>query len=325
MPQDAVLGHAKGLASKAGEHYNKRMYKSLQSNLVAMKALQAKFSAVDAELDQLQHVWEELHKKIREYVKEVREEAVQKLKEGSGSGSSGCCEVEGFANNLITLGLLAFEIPTFKGDILEQMNELMNNARRDCGGIQYILKLGPFLMQHSDAGDSVDDGTMSRPAAAKRIASEFKQFQNVQNMFWNQAVQKMQKSPGTCVEEMGAKTILDDQDATMDRDDLKEGLTSFWDHYDHLLNQTLEGAIQLNNVVSQCLQEVAALRKNHAATGGTLDPLLIKESIPQLLGGTSGFDSAKSRRLRSIGFAWFCHDFVVLVNRGYRLINLIRI
>ena len=122
--QEAIVGRSKGLASQATEQYRKRMYKSLQSSLVAMKEIQTKFSAVDPELDQLQNVLDQLERKILGSVKALREEALSKLKEG-GQGSQ---EPEGFANNLITLGLVAFEIPTFKAYVLEQMNELLNTA-----------------------------------------------------------------------------------------------------------------------------------------------------------------------------------------------------
>lgn len=279
--QETIVGRSKGLASQAKEHYRKRMYKSLQSSLVAMREIQTKFSAVDPKLDQLQHVLDELEHKILGDVKVLREEAVSKLKEG-GEGSR---EPEGFANNLITLGLVAFEVPTFKAYVLEQMNELLNTAST---GVQYILNLGKFLMQYSDASSSVDDGTMSRSAAAKRIASEFKQFQNVQNMFWNQAVQKMQKDPEECVKEMEAKQVLDNQNASLDKNDLKKGLSSFWDHYDALLNRSLDGEIQLTGIVNECLEQVSALRgyNNVSGKGTVLDPLRIKDSLPQFLGRT---------------------------------------
>jgi len=273
--QEEIVGRSKGLASQANEHYRKRMYKSLQSTLVAMREIQE----VDPKLDQLQNVLDELEQRIRGDVKVLREEAVSKLKEGR----EGSWELEGFANKFITLGLVAFEVPTFTAYVLEQMNELLNMASK---GVQYVLNLGKFLMQYSDVSGSVDDGTMSRSAAAKRIASEFKQFQNVQNMFWNQAVQKMQKDPKECVKEMEAKQVLDNQNASLDKNDLKKGLRSFWDHYDALLNRSLDGEIQLTDIVNECLQQVSALRRDHNVSGkGTVpDPLRIKDSLPQFLG-----------------------------------------
>jgi len=282
--QEAVVGHAKGLASQAVEQYEKRQYKSLQSSLAAISAIQAKLSAVDSALEELQTVWANLRKKIHGYVKELRGEALRRLQEEIG-------QPEGFANSIITLGILAFEIPIFKDSVFQDMNEVLNSAGGGSTGMEgmdYLLRLGLILMKQKD-DTSADDGTMSRSAAAKRIASEFKQFQNVHNMFWNQAVQKMQKSPDECVHEMKAKAVANDQEAPLDRDDLKKGLSSFWHHYDTLLNRSLDGEIQIAEVVAECLQEVASLRKHHNDPG-QLGPLLIKDSIPQFLGLEIGVD-----------------------------------
>ena len=282
-----MVGHAKGLASQADQQYEKRQYKSLQSTLAAVSAIQAKLSAVDSALEELQTVWANLRKKILGYVKELRGEALRRLQEETQ-------QPEGFANSIITLGILAFEIPIFKDSIFQDMNEVLNSAGGGSTGMEgmdYLLRLGQILMKQKD-DTSADDGTMSRSAAAKRIASEFKQFQNVQNMFWNQAVQKMQKSPDECVNETDAKAIANDQEAPLDRNDLKKGLSSFWHHYDTLLNRSL-GEIQIAEVVVECLQEVARLRKHHNDPG-QLDPLLIKDSIPQFLGLEIGVDCIRN-------------------------------
>lgn len=244
-----------------------------------------KLSVVDSDLDELQKVYDDVRERILTYVKKLREEAKRKLKEDADG------EPEGLANNLVTLGLLAFELPTFKEHIIEQMNELLNKASGGHTGVQYLLNLGQFLMQLKDDGGTIDDGTMSRSAVAKRIASEFKQFENVQNMFWNQAVQKMQKAPEECVKDMNAKSILDDGEVLLDEGDLKNGLGSFWDHYNEMLNQSLDRQIQLEDIVSKCLEEVAMLRKRHNVGGDVLDPLSIKESLPRFLGDSVEVDS----------------------------------
>ena len=101
---------------------------------------------------------------------------------------------------------------------------------------------------------------------------------------------KCKRTPKNVSRTWNAKQVLDNQKASLDKNDLKQGLSSFWDHYDALLNRSLDGEIKLTDIVNECLQQVCALREYHNVSGkGTvLTPLLIKDSLPQFLGCTGG-------------------------------------
>ena len=277
------MAHAEALKREAIDQHEKRLYRSLQSSLAAIKEILETLGPLDPKYPKLvpllEAVSDLLRQKIKDYVSQTQEQGLRKLRQDGLQKE----KMEGFVNSLITLGHIAFELPTFKALVVEKMDELIKEACGGKRGVQNCWDLGQALMKYQDEHGNVDDGTMSKSAVAKKIVSEFPRFRNTQHMFKEQAMEATQKDPEASVKKMKAKSIVTDEEVPLDSKDLLRAWKSFQEHYDALLKRAFSGETQLD-VAGMCKDKIAALRKDHNVDGEELDPVLIKESIPQFLG-----------------------------------------
>ena len=250
----------------------------MQNGLATIAAVRKNF-ATSGVAEHLDKTWDDLRHRIQKYVSEIHDSCRKTIQQHSADDA----ELYVVVNGIIDLALVAFEVESFQKEVSKWINSLLALANQGGSGVEYLLMLGKLLMQDQDERDRPADSTISRSAAARWVVNEYKQFQNVQNMFWNKAVEKMQKGPDACVREMQLKRVDNDTNLALDEADLKAGLTHFWSKYEALVNSSLAREIGLADIPRMCLDEVKRLRAVLNASQPELDPLLAKEQIPALL------------------------------------------
>ena len=144
---DVVASHALQMCADARSHLESFRYKSLQHSLAALVRLEATFGASH----------EDIYRKLTEAIQQLHSDLRKRIQE-SVDHARGCLErkqMHGFADDLIYLGLIWWELTDFKAAAQQQICKLLSCclSRHRKLGKGYLVSLGMHLAKvQDDAG-----------------------------------------------------------------------------------------------------------------------------------------------------------------------------
>lgn len=286
--QAAIADHANALSGKAKSQFNDHQYRLLDRSLGALHQIDVHFGAGIAK--EAKAIIDQMRESIMLYIESQASSARASLANRGNENA----HVHSFANDLIHLGLVWCEVTAYQKHAYRKIKELLDFCwnNKDELGVPFLRLLGGALInikddKQTDEDDEDDEqtnsgGTMSHMTVAQRIIDEFRVFRAYKTALFKKAVEKMQMAPDECVDRMMSKSIVDEVDMDIDKEDLKDGLKQFMKYYEDLFKRFLDKKLVLEDMIVGACDKAAAC-KAQMGNRENADISSVKQHIPELL------------------------------------------